>query len=40
MQARSLWDHFSALDDPRQAWNVVYPLPEILLAIFCGTMAG
>jgi predicted transposase YbfD/YdcC len=40
MQARSLLDHFSALDDPRQAWKVVYPLPEILLVILCGTMAG
>ena len=20
-------DHFSALEDPRQAWKVIYPLP-------------
>jgi predicted transposase YbfD/YdcC len=33
-------DHFSALHDPRQAWKVVYPLPEILLLILCGTIAG
>lgn len=33
-------DHFSALHDPRQAWKVVYPLPEILLLVLCGTMAG
>ena len=37
---KALLDHFSALEDPRQAWKVVYPLPEILLVILCGTMAG
>lgn len=36
----SLLDHFSALDDPRQSWKVVYPLPEVLLIVLCGTMAG
>lgn len=35
-----LLDHFSALQDPRQAWKVVYLLPEILLIVLCGTMAG
>jgi predicted transposase YbfD/YdcC len=33
-------DYFSALHDPRQAWKVVYPLPEILLLLLCGTIAG
>ncbi|MBF0304169.1 MAG: ISAs1 family transposase [Alphaproteobacteria bacterium] len=37
---RGLLDHFSALEDPRQSWKVVYPLPEIMLAVLCGTMAG
>lgn len=37
---RSLVDHFSALEDPRQSWKVVYPLPEILLVVLCGTLAG
>lgn len=36
----SLLSHFSALDDPRQSWKVTYPLPEILLIVLCGTMAG
>lgn len=36
----SLLDHFSALEDPRQAWKVLYPLSEILLFVLCGTMAG
>jgi predicted transposase YbfD/YdcC len=36
----SLIDHFSALQDPRQAWKVVYPLPEILLLILAATLAG
>lgn len=40
MARHSLLDHFSALDDPRQAWKVVYPLPEVLLIVLCGTMAG
>lgn len=35
-----LLDHFSALKDPRQAWKVIYPLPEVLLIVLCGTMAG
>jgi predicted transposase YbfD/YdcC len=36
----SLIDHFSALEDPRQAWKVIYPLPEILLLVLCATLAG
>jgi predicted transposase YbfD/YdcC len=37
---RSLVEHFSALEDPRQAWKVIYPLPEILLLVLCATLAG
>lgn len=40
MSGTALLDHFSALEDPRQAWKVVYPLPEVLLVVLCGTMAG
>ncbi len=40
MSGTSLVSRFSALDDPRQAWNVIYPLPEILLLVLCATMAG
>lgn len=40
MSGKALLDHFSALQDPRQAWKVVYPLPEILLVVLCGTLAG
>jgi predicted transposase YbfD/YdcC len=40
MPGKSLLDHFSALDDPRQAWKVAYPLAEILLSVLCGTLAG
>jgi len=36
----ALLDHFSALDDPRQSWKVAYPLPELLLVVLCGTLAG
>lgn len=36
----SLIEHFAALEDPRQSWKVVYPLPEILLLVLCGTLAG
>lgn len=35
-----LLDHFSALDDPREGWRVLYPLPEILLLVLCATLAG
>lgn len=38
--AQSLIEHFSALEDPRQAWKVIYPLPEILLLVLCATLAG
>lgn len=37
---KSLMDHFSALKDPRQAWKVVFPLPEVLLLVLCATLAG
>ena len=36
----SLIDHFAALQDPRQSWKVLYPLPEALLVVLCGTLAG
>lgn len=32
--------HFAALRDPRQVAKVLYPLPEILLLVLCGTIAG
>jgi predicted transposase YbfD/YdcC len=35
-----LLDHFSALEDPREGWRVLYPLPEILLLALCATLAG
>ena len=31
-------DPFSTLTDPRQAWKVVYPLPEIMLSILAGDL--
>lgn len=37
---RSALDHFSVLDDPRESWRVLYPLPEILLLVLCATMSG
>ena len=36
----SFLSHFAHLDDPRQAAKVLYPLPEILLLLLCGTIAG
>jgi DDE_Tnp_1-associated len=35
-----LIDHLSTLTDPRQAWKVVYPLPEIMLTILSATLAS
>lgn len=40
MSGKTFIDHFSALEDPRQAWKVLYPLPEILLLVLCATLAG
>jgi len=39
-QADGLLDCFSALKDPRQQNKVLYPLPEILLLLLAGTLAG
>jgi predicted transposase YbfD/YdcC len=36
----SLLAHFAALEDPRQAAKVLYPLPEILLLLLSATLAG
>src|SRR6266849_10314017 len=36
---RALLDHFSRIDDPREAWRVAHPLPEILLLVVCGTIS-
>ena len=36
---RALLDHFSAIEDPREVWRVLHPLPEVLLLVVCGTIA-
>jgi predicted transposase YbfD/YdcC len=33
-------DHFSAVEDPREGWRVLYPLREILLLVLCATLSG
>ncbi len=38
--APSLIDHSAALEDPRQSWKVLYSLPEVLLLVLCGRLAG
>ena len=35
----SLLDHFSTIEDPREAWRIAHPLVEVLLLVVCGTMA-
>ncbi len=35
-----LLKHFSTLDDEREPWRVVYPLPEVLLLLTCATIAS
>ncbi len=37
---RSLLDHFSEIEDPREAWRVAHPLAEVLLLIACATIAS
>lgn len=39
-QSVDILDCYSVLEDPRQRTKVVYPLPEILLLVLCGVMAG
>jgi predicted transposase YbfD/YdcC len=38
--AKSLLEHFSAIEDTRQPCKVMYPLREVLLLVVCGTMAA
>ncbi|GAA0579627.1 hypothetical protein GCM10009416_17550 [Craurococcus roseus] len=40
MSGTSLLERFSALEDPRRSWKVVYPLPEVLLPVLRATLAG
>lgn len=40
MSGPSLLEHFAALQDPRQSWKVLFPLPEVLLVVLCATLAG
>src|SRR5689334_16782763 len=40
MPCPSLIEHFTALRDPRQSWKLLFPLPEVLLVVLCGTLAG
>ena len=40
MPGPSLIDHFAAPEDPRQSWKALFPLPEVLLLVLCGTLAG
>lgn len=35
---KSLLDHFSLIEDPREPWRVAHPLPEVLLLVVCGTI--
>lgn len=37
---RLLLDHFSQIEDTRQAWKVAYPLSEVLFLVVCGTIAN
>ena len=35
---KALLRHFSEIEDPREAWRVMYPLREILFLAVCGTV--
>jgi predicted transposase YbfD/YdcC len=35
-----LLEHFSGIEDEREAWRVLYPLSEVLLVVVCGTIAA
>jgi hypothetical protein len=36
---RSLLEHFSVIDDPREPCKVMYLLREVILLVVCGTIA-
>ena len=36
---KSLLEHFSQIEDPREPWRVAHPLAEVLLLVVCATMA-
>lgn len=40
VQRVAFLDHFSGLNDPRQAGKVFYPLDEVMLLALCGVVAG
>lgn len=35
---KSLLEHFSTIEDPREPWRVAHPLPEVLFLVVCGTI--
>jgi len=37
---RSLLEHFSQIEDPREAWRIAHPLPEVLLLVVCASIAS
>ncbi len=37
---RGLLEHFSQIDDPREAWRVAHPLAEVLLLVVCAGIAS
>ena len=37
---RLLLDHFGEIADPREAWRVAHPLPEVLLLVVCASIAS
>ena len=37
---RLLLKEFSALDDAREPWRILYPLNEVLLLVTCATIAS
>jgi len=39
-QSVSFLEHFSGLDDPRQAGKVLYPLAEVTLLVLCAEVSG
>lgn len=39
-RTKSLLEHFSEVEDFRENWRVMYPLPEVLLLVVCATIAS
>jgi hypothetical protein len=39
-KAETFLDYFAGIEDPRESWNQLYGVNEILFQTFCGVLSG